>query len=316
MGAPQCPMPPLPACQAARLYWVALIGAIRSLWCALCALVRLALGKTAEDHMGVEFFDGHVTHVRSHEGSHAFSYPVRMAVIDLDSPPPWWRFEPVARLSATEARAAAGTEGRVRLLTTPSSAEYEQNPIQIYYCEDLGGGCSRGVCEVTNTPWNHRVYFAFDLVGAELAKPLHVSPLMDIDQRWWVRATPPAADGLELDVDVLPVSRGDINGDAPLLRARLRLQRSSWPRARAEHAASFLALWRYGFQPQRTAVLIYFNALKLLAKGIKFRRHPAPEYKECVLRRAVSNRRAGKPSWIDNETFPFGHRAPVTPSLE
>ena len=53
-------------------------------------------------------------------------------------------------------------------------------------------------------------------------------------------------------------------------------------------------LWDYGLQPQRTALRIYWNALKLirrcalraescldLGKGVRFRSHPQPNFKEA-----------------------------------
>ncbi|CAE7230283.1 unnamed protein product, partial [Symbiodinium natans] len=171
----------LSACQAWRLlssicihgicFSLGMVGSF------IVALLRLVVGE-AEDCPGAEFLEGYVTHARSHEASHAFKYPVRMALVDLDAPPPWWPEEPVPRLSAKEVREALGVaSGRVRVLTTPSSAGYHQNPIQIYFCGDEKVH-SHGICEVTNTPWNHHVFFAFDRAGAELPKPLHVSPLM------------------------------------------------------------------------------------------------------------------------------------------
>eukprot|EP00438_Fugacium_kawagutii_P004658 Skav209247 [mRNA] locus=scaffold990:38466:42128:- [translate_table: standard] len=50
---------------------------------------------------------------------------------------------------------------------------YHQNPIQIYFCEDANGEFNVGVCEVTNTPWNHHVFFVFRLEGDERPKPCH-----------------------------------------------------------------------------------------------------------------------------------------------
>ena len=39
-------------------------------------------------------------------------------------------------------------------------------------------------CQVTNTPWNERVTFAFDPAGASVRKALHVSPFMDMQGTW------------------------------------------------------------------------------------------------------------------------------------
>eukprot|EP00435_Cladocopium_sp_Y103_P026366 s1414_g6.t1 len=200
----------------------------------------------------------------------------------------------------TGARAAAGTRGKVELLTTPAVAQYHQNPIQIYFCED-NGEFNVGVCEVTNTPWNHHVFFVFRLEGDERPKPLHVSPLMDLKHRWRLKATSPAKGPMEVSVDVLPSLEGK---SEVIFKAHLKLELSNFPHARAEHAGSLQMLWDFGFQPQRTALRIYWNALKLLRKGVGFRSHPSPQYKEEVLE-ATQRSGATKPWWRDNQPAEF-----------
>eukprot|EP00747_Dinoflagellata_sp_TGD_P206611 gnl/TRDRNA2_/TRDRNA2_80305_c0_seq1.p1 gnl/TRDRNA2_/TRDRNA2_80305_c0~~gnl/TRDRNA2_/TRDRNA2_80305_c0_seq1.p1 ORF type:complete len:328 (+),score=27.68 gnl/TRDRNA2_/TRDRNA2_80305_c0_seq1:55-1038(+) len=299
----------LSVCQGLKLLSTIWLNIFRATLCTLLTLIRLAFGCAPEDCDGVEFFEGFVTHARSHEGTHSFRYKVRMAIINLDSPPKWWTSEPVERLSADEARKAVGSTGQVLLLTTPSCAGYDQNPIQVYYCYEEDGSCRRGICEVTNTPWNHRVYFTFELDGAELPKPLHVSPLMDLSQKWQLRATPPGPEGLQVWVDVFSDACPITKESKALLRAHLQLTQKRWPHARAERAGSFNALLHYGLQPHRTAIRIYANAVLLLRKGVKFRGHPPPRYKKCVLERGQLPGGccgAGLPWWTDNSGFPWG----------
>ncbi|CAK8995662.1 Uncharacterized protein (Fragment) [Durusdinium trenchii] len=198
----------LSACQGAKLLTAIFVHSTWTCLSFLLALLRSAFGAT-EQCSGVEFLEGWVSHARTHEASHAFRYDVRMALVDLDHPPHWWALEPIQRLTAEE-------------------RWYHQNPIQIYFCEDQGE-YKRGVCEVTNTPWNHHVFFVFDLKGDEQLG-------FGVWKIWFPR----------------------------LFRAHLQLQPSSFLRARAEHAGSLQMLWRYGFQPQRTALRIYWNAVKLL----------------------------------------------------
>lgn len=50
-----------------------------------------------------------------------------------------------------------------------------------------------------------------------------------------------------------------------IFRAHLQLE-SSRSRARAERAGSLRMLFDFGFQPQRTAVRIYWNAVKLIRR--------------------------------------------------
>ena len=98
-------------------------------------------------------------------------------------------------LSAAQARALAGTDGAVRLLTYAPSCGYEQNPISVYYCYPAaappGAPPHRALAEVTNTPWGERVRFAFALGEDVLPKPLHVSPFMEMSPAWRITAEAP-----------------------------------------------------------------------------------------------------------------------------
>jgi hypothetical protein len=113
----------------------------------------------------VVFYEGTVTHVRSRPVENSFNYNVRMAVVNLDDPPTWFRPSRNENLSAGEARALAGTEGPVRVLTHPPAVGYVQNPISVYYCYDKRGRLQKGIAEVTNTPWGERVTFLFSPDG-------------------------------------------------------------------------------------------------------------------------------------------------------
>lgn len=292
----------LSACQATKLLTAIFV---HSTWTLCSFFLALLRGSSCAEHCeGVQFLEGHVTHARSLEAKHSFRYGLRMALIDLDHPPFWWSQEPIQRLTAQEVRDAAGTSGNVKLLTSPAAAGYHQNPIQIYFCEE-NGEFHVGVCEVTNTPWNHHVFFVFRLEGDERPKPLHVSPLMDLKHRWRLKASSPSAlqkGPMEVSVDVLP-GLESTSAEA-IFKAHLKLELSNFPHARAEHAGSLRMLWDFGFQPQRTALRIYWNALKLLRKGVGFRSHPSPRYKEEVLE-ASQRSGASKPWWRDNPRFPW-----------
>ena len=174
-----------------------------------------------ERHPGVSFVVGRVHHARLHPVRRSFSYPLRLAVVDLDNPPSWFVKSGQAKdhLTAAAARARSGADGRVLLLTSPWTFGYVQNPISVYYVYDMvytnerGGGDTKhendvGDCrfqnrtetkpklrvcaaEVTNTPWGERVVFDFDPSGQRVPKSLHVSPFMDTAGDWFVSATDP-----------------------------------------------------------------------------------------------------------------------------
>jgi DUF1365 family protein len=106
------------------------------------------------------------------------SYRVRMAVIDLDNSPSWWKRTPTDSLTASEARRLAGTAGPVRLLTHPPAAGYSQNPISVYYCYSAdGSSLEQCIAEVTNTPWAERVSFLFRQAKVGTASALAPVPL-------------------------------------------------------------------------------------------------------------------------------------------
>ncbi|XP_078437351.1 DUF1365 family protein isoform X2 [Wolffia australiana] len=191
-----------------------LISAVLSLRLLLsCLASRLRRAPVADlqpgngdDVAALRLYEGRVKHARRSPRHHAFEYTVRYAFLDLDragssenSNLPSSLFPKsffAGHLSSDEARAIASTDGPVWLLTIPPSVGYEQNPLSIYFCydraEDTGQPASstekpclrKCIAEVTNTPWGERVLFVFDPKSDLVAKPLHVSPFMDMLGSW------------------------------------------------------------------------------------------------------------------------------------
>mmetsp|Transcript_18057 Transcript_18057/g.32154 ORF Transcript_18057/g.32154 Transcript_18057/m.32154 type:complete len:314 (-) Transcript_18057:162-1103(-) len=259
---------------------------------------------------GVQFYEGTVIHSRRAPIRNSFKYPVRVALIDLDSPPLWFSAQAGDHLSAKEAREFAGTTGPVRLLTNPISAGYLQNPISVYYCyesADSTTGLKLCIAEVTNTPWGDRVRFVFDPAGEDVPKSLHVSPFMDMSASWHLISTPPAA---TLTLTVLARAHPQF-GD--FFDAHLVVKRVSGPAGGLRNEeASLGTLLRYGYMPQRTAVLIYWQAVKLLFKGAKFFSPPPKTMRKRLMSRGESgvkhavNGFDGCPfQWSDATTYPW-----------
>ena len=145
----------------------------------------------------VVFYEGFVQHARSRPVTNAFKYNVRLCMVNLDSPPLWWRTasnEGKTSLTADAVRATCETQGPVWLLTIPSCCGYAQNPISVYYAygED-GQELQQCVAEVTNSPWGERVLFSFEPEMRDaLPKSLHVSPFMDMKNTWRIRTEAPS----------------------------------------------------------------------------------------------------------------------------
>ncbi len=210
-------------------------------------------------------YEGTVRHRRFAVRDNEFRHRVAYAYLDLDelprllggrlvsARPGLVRFcrrdyygDPAVPL-ADAVRAHAGTDGPIRVLTTPRTLGVCFNPVSFYYCFAADGESLEAVvAEVTNTPWGERHAY---LAGDDLDKKLHVSPLMGMDQRYSFRAPAPAD---TLSVHIESTQDGDRAFDATLnLRRRplalLPLLRSS-------------AL--------RTLPLIYGHALALRLRGV------------------------------------------------
>ncbi|RLM84624.1 uncharacterized protein C2845_PM04G02690 [Panicum miliaceum] len=173
------------------LYLLASLAAtlVTSAFQSLLLFLRLLFQRRHDSDSGstagaTRVYEGRVRHSRRRPAAHAFEYPVRYALVDLD------RMPLPDHLSADDARRIASTSGPVRLLTIPKSVGYEQNPLSIYYCYNSAGQGQDGelrmcIAEVTNTPWGERVMFTFQPESDLVAKPLHVSPFMAL--RLWLK---------------------------------------------------------------------------------------------------------------------------------
>ncbi|KAI3796425.1 hypothetical protein L1987_39095 [Smallanthus sonchifolius] len=215
----------------------------------------------------VTLYEGTVWHERRRPVHHSFKYSVRYAFIDLDLAP----HPPPDHLSPQQARDIAQTNGPVFLLTIPPSVGYEQNPLSLYYCYDVEGSSrclKKCIAEVTNTPWGERVQFLFNPNSDVVAKPLHVSPFMDMLGNWSIKTSVPR-DNLVVNISVNHPKLGDY------FTASLTANRIS--SSSVQHALFF---W---LMPHKVAIWIYWHALKLWWKKVVFIQHPRydnPSYKK------------------------------------
>ncbi|KAL7089376.1 hypothetical protein ACP275_13G184100 [Erythranthe tilingii] len=217
-------------------------------------------------------YEGTVWHERRRPVHHSFRYSVRYALIDLQN-----SHAPPNHLSADDARSISNTNGPVFLLTIPPSVGYEQNPLSLYYCYDVEGSTrslKKCIAEVTNTPWGERVTFLFDPNSDLVAKPLHVSPFMDMRGNWRMKANEPA-ENLHVVISVQHPELGNYF-TATLIAKRVT---SLTP---VDHSRFF---W---LMPHKVALWIYWHALKLWWKNVSFVQHPRyqkPNYREEALLR-------------------------------
>ncbi|CAI9108933.1 OLC1v1008643C1 [Oldenlandia corymbosa var. corymbosa] len=237
-------------------------------------LRRLVNPRAAADCSSfVSLYEGTVWHERRRPVHHSFQYNVRYALFDLDQAAK----VPTDHLSGDQARRISETNGPVCLLTIPPSVGYEQNPLSLYYCYDIEGSThnlKKCIAEVTNTPWGERVTFLFDPKSDTVAKPLHVSPFMDMLGSWSIKANAPE-DNLWVAISVQHPELGNY------FTATLRVKRTSIQIARDPA----LFFW---LMPHRVAIWIYWHAFRLWWKGVSFIQHPryhSPNYREEALLR-------------------------------
>jgi uncharacterized protein len=204
-------------------------------------------------------YTGTVRHRRFAVRDNEFRHKVSYAYLDLDDVPARLRRRGLVRfrardyLSAGASRAMAQTTGPVRLLTTLRTLGVTFNPVSFYYCFEPDGETLAAVlAEVTNTPWGERHTY---LAAEDMAKQLHVSPLMPMDQRYTFRAPAP---GETLSVHI--ESRG---AQGKAFDATLNLRRRSFAVAPLLRGTAL-----------RTLPLIYARALALRLRGVPGHPHP------------------------------------------
>ncbi len=158
--------------------------------------------------------------------------------------------------------------GRVELMTQPRMLGYVLNPVSFYFLYDQADELDAIVAEITNTPWNERHSYVLDArkresgeVVARFDKRFHISPFMDMEQRYvWAFAD----DGRDTRVRMETHERG-----AKLFEARMQLERRPLDARSLAHA--LLAFPGFSL---RTVAAIYWQALRLKLAGAPFFEHP------------------------------------------
>ncbi|AMJ62022.1 DUF1365 domain-containing protein [Bosea sp. PAMC 26642] len=158
--------------------------------------------------------------------------------------------------------------GPIRLLTMPRILGYAFNPISTYFCYRLDGSLCATVYEVHNTFGETHNYVA--PVGAEAGpfvqearKLFHVSPFMGLAMRYAFQIVPP-------DEHV------SVSIDGHDAAGRLIAATMSGNRVELGDAALLRLLATHPLLTLKVTAAIHWHALRLLAKRIPWRPHPAP----------------------------------------
>jgi uncharacterized protein len=236
-------------------------------------------------------YTGTIRHRRFAVRRQEFTHGIALAYVDLDelpgllggrlvsSRPGVVRFrrtdylgDPAVPLAdavraAVAERTGSAPAGPVRLLTQLRTFGHCFNPVSFYYCFDADGRLDALLAEVTNTPWGERTSYAVRRTGASgvvrgtVAKAMHVSPFMGMDQRYEWRA---AAPGTTLSVHI-----ENEQGGTRVFDATLALDRRPFT---ARSLAGVTA--RYPGGALRVLAMIYGHAAASWARRVPVHPHP------------------------------------------
>jgi DUF1365 family protein len=177
--------------------------------------------------------------------------------------------------------------GPVRLLAGLRYFGHSFNPVSLYYCFDAPGNQVEAVvADVQNIPWGERHPYVLargerrgSVLGDELEKTFHVSPLMGMDQTYAFRASEPG-DRLAVHIESRPretatgphigaLSRSRRDSPARTFDATLSLRRRELSR---RTLVGLLA--RYPAMSLQVVAKIYAQSLRLKLKGARYFSHP------------------------------------------
>jgi DUF1365 family protein len=231
-------------------------------------------------------FVGTLRHRRFTPVAHAFTYPLFMALLDVDRLPELMRVSRVTsynrwnwasfhdrdhlgdparalrdRLAVDATRHGIDLpDGRIFLLTHLRYLGYGFNPVSFFYCFDAAERLQAVLAEVSNTFGGSHNYWlrpdpASRTFRAAAAKSLYVSPFMPVDLDYAFAFTPPAR---HLVAHMETVKAGAVCFDATL-----SLDRRPWSALEIRRA-----LVRYPAMTANVVAGIHWQALKLWWKGV------------------------------------------------
>jgi DUF1365 family protein len=252
-------------------------------------------------------YDGAVVHQRQSPRRHRLRYRMFQLLVDLDEAPALSRrlrlfgHNRAAVFSLHDRDHLAGERrplrgqveamlgeagidlggGPVRLLSMPRLLGYVFNPLSVFYCHRPTGELAAVVLEVNNTFGERHCYLIEAGAGSDgrivrsgCAKTFFVSPFLGLDMSYDFRL---AAPGESVATAILV--RGP--DGAPILSAAFSGQRRD-----LDDTALAAAFVRHPLLTLKVILAIHWEAVKLLAKGVRLRAKPAAPPRPVTIVRA------------------------------
>jgi hypothetical protein len=135
------------------------------------------------------------------------------------------------------------------------------SPANFFFCYDADGACRNMLVEVSNTPWLERHYYVVDIENPQLTdKTFHVSPFMDLEQKYLWRIKVPSERVL---IHI------ENHKDDKMFDATVALTKCEF------NGINMFKTWlSFPAMTIKIVLGIYWQALKLFAKRIPFVAHP------------------------------------------
>ena len=270
-------------------------------------------------------YDGVVVHRRISPRTHRLRYRIFQLFLDLDELPAVGRglklfahnrpavfsfhdrdhlardSRPLrVKIEAMLAEAGIAAGGAIRVLCMPRVLGYVFNPLTLFYCHRPDDALAAVVLEVNNTFGEKHCYVVEadgeGVARRACAKRFFVSPFMGLDMTYDFRLPVPGE-------EAITAIQGRGPDGAPIITAAFSGQRRVLTDRNL--AAAFFS---HPLLTLKVILAIHWEAAKLVAKGVKLRRKPAPPAEAATVFRlesqppaaqeAQAHRRAGDVAFV------------------
>jgi DUF1365 family protein len=165
----------------------------------------------------------------------------------------------------------AHADGEIVLLTLPRVLGYVFNPVSFWFCLTKSGDLACVLSEVRNTFGERHCYLSYHEDGRpidrdewlESRKLFHVSPFIALDGYYRLR--------FAYGEESIGVWINHLDANGMVLSTSLTGKRHA-----LSDGALLRCFFRYPLVTLKVIVLIHYQALKLISKGIPYTRKPAP----------------------------------------